>query len=195
MPDGGSDCCGNCVFNLHWGSYHDPQREEQRERSAECVLRGIRTESPFWTYCEWFHGESLARLRVQFRHDMEEIFDNRLSPYQLDPARVRALVDKVLAYLSEHRIGFGPVLATGLGGSGYYGRIPWDGPTAPQTAAARAICFECAASTEYVVRISPQDMKETLEFCSDECYLAWWKTRHPDPPDWNGRPPIVAGRL
>lgn len=194
MPDGGSDCCGNCIFNIHWGSYHDPEREGSRELAANCALRGITTHNPFWTYCDWFHGSSLAPTRQPFAREAREIFHNRLSDFRLDPERVRRLVGQVLAYLSEQRESFPPIMANGLGGRGYYGRIPWDGPNEPRAGSAEGTCHECSDVSKWTVRISPTDLSETLSFCSDECYLAWWRTRHPDPPNWDGGPRIVAGR-
>lgn len=194
MPDGGSDCCGNCIFNRSWGTFHDPDPARRAEWAIDCTLRGIKGDDAFWTYCEWFHGLSLAAPHIQFYAEVEELLDSRVSPYQLDRDRVQALVDKVLRHLTLERMTFGPVLTNGLGGPGYYGRIPWDGRTVPQTSSTPGKCHGCQSQAQHTIRISPPDLQDQLVFCSDTCYLEWWRTRHPDPPDWKGGPRIVAGR-
>lgn len=42
MPNGGSDCCGECAFNAHLG---------QQELHGYCVIRQLDVPNPFWTYC------------------------------------------------------------------------------------------------------------------------------------------------
>ncbi len=195
MPDGGSDNCANCIFNAHWGSYFDPEREGKRARVAQCVLRGTTTNDPWWTYCDLFHGESLAARNVPFLAEARRVIEERPSAFGLDPEQVLDLVGKVQRYLTENRMSLPPVMANGLGGPGYHGRIPWDGPTAPVARATAGECTTCAAQAESTVRIEPPDVGATLVFCSDACYLAWWRTRHPDPPGWRNGPPVVAGRL
>lgn len=194
MPDGGSDNCANCIFNAHWGSYFDPDRNVEPPGVAHCVLRGTTTNDPWWTYCDLFHGTSLAARNVPFLAETRRVIRERPSEFHLDPERVLDLVAKVQRYLTENRMSLPPVMADGLGGRAHYGRIPWDGPTAPVTWAAAGECTTCATPAERTIRIHPPDVGATLVFCSDACYLAWWRTRHPDPPDWRNGPLVVAGR-
>jgi hypothetical protein len=50
MPNGGSDCCGTCWFNLRnkgkWGHEHANDPEPNF-----CTIRGLAIPVPFWTYC------------------------------------------------------------------------------------------------------------------------------------------------
>ncbi|BCG47928.1 hypothetical protein GEOBRER4_n2780 [Citrifermentans bremense] len=51
MPNGGSDNCGNCVWN---------KTEGDRTRPCSCELRGARVTNPFWTYCDNFEEDRLG---------------------------------------------------------------------------------------------------------------------------------------
>jgi hypothetical protein len=193
MPDGGSDCCANCVFNRLWGSYDDPEREGNRAFGADCVLRGVQPRTPYWTYCDWFLGYSLAARPNPFSGEARNLINRRPSSFRLDEDGVAQLVGRVLAYLAEKKESFPPVMADGLGSRHNYSRIPWDGPNEPSKAWTEGTCNECSSISEPTIHISPPDLGSTLAFCSDSCYLAWWRTRHPDPPDWDGGPRVVAG--
>ncbi len=174
MPDGGSDCCGTCVFNRQWGSYHDPELAGRRERFAECALRGIRTDNPFWTYCDWWQGGV-------FRRQAHAIRDQRPQQWRLEPAEVQSLVAKVLQWLSARGESFGPVYADGMYQNGYQ-RIPWDGPNEPSSRGTAAFtCYQCERQATDGIQIAPRDLGTTLGFCSNGCYIAWWLTRHPEP--------------
>ena len=81
-----------------------------------------------------------------------------------------------------------------MGGRGYYSRIPWDGPNQPLVSGHAGSCFVCTTGAERTVMITPGDLGKTMHFCSDDCYLDWWKTRHPLPPGWGDGPQVVAGR-
>lgn len=178
MPDGGNDCCGNCVFNSRWGTYHDPALEGLREPRADCVLRGIQTPDPFWTYCDWFHGG-------EFYYDALDIIATRPEPYRLDAGSVQELVRRSLAFLSDSGQPFTPVWANGLGTRRSYTRIPWDGPNRPHIWLHAVHCHMCGADDERSgIRIEPRDLPEALTFCSDECYTDWWETRHPPSEHW-----------
>lgn len=53
MPNGGSDCCGNCIHNRAVQEIGRPKRD-QFEKFAElsyCTLRDVNITHPFWTYC------------------------------------------------------------------------------------------------------------------------------------------------
>lgn len=58
MPDGGSDCCGNCAFNrarTTVGSPFDAGASKERFWAESfCTLRDIKITNPFWTYCRNF---------------------------------------------------------------------------------------------------------------------------------------------
>ncbi len=56
MPNGGTDCCGNCVHNRavqEMGHLPLKQGDKFRELSY-CELHNARIPNPFWTYCENF---------------------------------------------------------------------------------------------------------------------------------------------
>jgi hypothetical protein len=68
MPNGGSDCCGNCSFNRAVQELGSPHRlgEPERQRfwdASFCTLRSVRVGNPYWTYCANFtHGLAPAAL-------------------------------------------------------------------------------------------------------------------------------------
>ena len=56
MPNGGSDCCGNCSHNRAVQE-KDHQKTEQHIRFRKqnhCTLRDVSIRNPFWTYCRNF---------------------------------------------------------------------------------------------------------------------------------------------
>ena len=60
MPNGGSDCCGECVFNpaslVRTGGAASWARKQE---AALCEIRSeVPVESPFYTYCANFHTRS-----------------------------------------------------------------------------------------------------------------------------------------
>lgn len=55
MPNGGSDCCGECVFNP---DSRARSREAVPGALGRCEIRSIVTDLPFWTYCANFHTRS-----------------------------------------------------------------------------------------------------------------------------------------
>jgi hypothetical protein len=55
MPNGGSDCCGNCVFNRavqDLGPNPSLDRLQEFWRRSYCTLRDVDVSNPFYTYCE-----------------------------------------------------------------------------------------------------------------------------------------------
>ena len=51
MPNGGSDCCGTCWFNLkNRGERGDPEHTDDRV-APHCKIRDEPIEDPFYTYC------------------------------------------------------------------------------------------------------------------------------------------------
>ena len=64
MPNGGSDCCGTCRFNVANAGLQDysPRHREALEHiheASHCEIRGLDIENPFWTYC----ANSTTRLK------------------------------------------------------------------------------------------------------------------------------------
>jgi hypothetical protein len=63
VPNGGSDCCGTCWFNLKnkgeagYDHAHDPEPNR-------CVIRNIDIPDPFYTYCANHPHRNPARLAV-----------------------------------------------------------------------------------------------------------------------------------
>lgn len=56
MPNGGSDCCGNCLHNRAVQEGEHPNWAA-RENRAQCTLRHLDITNPFWTYCgNWDDG-------------------------------------------------------------------------------------------------------------------------------------------
>src|SRR5215510_11637965 len=47
MPNGGSDCCGTCWFNVNKveAGYSHP------DDTGFCSIRNLSIDDPFWTYC------------------------------------------------------------------------------------------------------------------------------------------------
>jgi len=67
MPNGGSDCCGECVFNRaiqELGSLHGKGESDHQVfwGRSYCTLRSVKITEPFWTYCaNYSHDESKIR--------------------------------------------------------------------------------------------------------------------------------------
>jgi hypothetical protein len=61
MPNGGSDCCGNCSFNRAVQEIGQPEQYQFDEfcRLSNCTLRNLKITNPFWTYCNNFHHRKL----------------------------------------------------------------------------------------------------------------------------------------
>ena len=63
MPNGGSDCCGTCWFNLKnkgetgHDHAHDPEPDQ-------CVIRKVNIPTPFYTYCANHPRRNLAKLAL-----------------------------------------------------------------------------------------------------------------------------------
>ncbi len=63
MPNGGSDCCGTCWFNIRnkgeagYDHAHDPEPNR-------CAIRNIDIPNPFYTYCANHPHRNPARLSV-----------------------------------------------------------------------------------------------------------------------------------
>jgi hypothetical protein len=63
VPNGGSDCCGTCWFNLRnkgeagYEHVHDPEPHR-------CVIRNVDIANPFYTYCANHPHRNPARLAV-----------------------------------------------------------------------------------------------------------------------------------
>lgn len=179
MPDGGSDCCGTCVLNANWGRYMNPDLAGERPRVAVCLLRGISTGDPFWTYCDWHNGGPFSDVTWR-------MLSGRAHPYAVPAELVDDLLARILQYHSRRRESFTAVWASGIYSDGYQ-RIPWDGPADPVVVSADHAqpCDRCgAAATGHALFIHPEDSKEPLFFCSNEHYLDWWKPRHPNTPHW-----------
>jgi hypothetical protein len=56
MPNGGTDCCGECVFNRAIQELGSPHSKAQVDHQAfwdrsYCTLRAVKITNPFWTYC------------------------------------------------------------------------------------------------------------------------------------------------
>ena len=55
MPNGGSDCCGTCWFNIvninKKKAYKAEARQEKELPKAKCLIRDLDIPDPFWTYC------------------------------------------------------------------------------------------------------------------------------------------------
>jgi hypothetical protein len=64
MPNGGADCCGECVLNRaiqQLGSPHGKAESDRQEFWARsyCTLRLVKITVPFWTYCaNYSHDDS-----------------------------------------------------------------------------------------------------------------------------------------
>jgi hypothetical protein len=56
MPNGGSDCCGNCRHNdaVRQLGRPSPDDTERFFALAFCNLRSVTVPNPFWTYCRNF---------------------------------------------------------------------------------------------------------------------------------------------
>jgi len=56
MPNGGSDCCGNCLHNEAVSQLGRPAPEDTERFFALsfCNLRSVTVSRPFWTYCRNF---------------------------------------------------------------------------------------------------------------------------------------------
>ena len=176
MPDGGSDCCGTCIFNVHYASYHDPAKEGQRPYDGECRLRGITTLNPFWTYCDWWNGG------WEMRREVRDIREAARGTFQIDQDRVSELIARILKRLSDDRSSFGPVYASGRWEDGYT-RIPWDGPNEVFSGSSWTelhTCSVCGSQTEDYLAVAPRH-QPVLYFDTNACYLKWWRTRHPEP--------------
>lgn len=54
MPNGGSDCCGNCRFNRAVQELGEPagNHDDHFWASSFCTLRDVKITKPFWTYCD-----------------------------------------------------------------------------------------------------------------------------------------------
>ena len=59
MPNGGSDCCGNCCFNkaVQEMGHPDPDQKERFWEISHCTVRNLKITNPFWTYCKNFRRE------------------------------------------------------------------------------------------------------------------------------------------
>jgi hypothetical protein len=51
MPNGGSDCCGTCVFNHANRNNRPTESWPQPVEPAHCTIRDLAIENPYWTYC------------------------------------------------------------------------------------------------------------------------------------------------
>lgn len=56
MPNGGSDCCGNCTHNraVQVMAHPHPEEWERFWQLSFCTLRDVKITNPFWTYCHNF---------------------------------------------------------------------------------------------------------------------------------------------
>jgi hypothetical protein len=63
MPNGGSDCCGTCWFNLRnkGEAGYDHAKDPEPNR---CVIRNIDISDPYYTYCANHPHRNPARLTV-----------------------------------------------------------------------------------------------------------------------------------
>lgn len=50
MPNGGSDCCGSCWFNLRNKGEAGYDHSDDPEPN-HCTIRDLEIPNPFWTYC------------------------------------------------------------------------------------------------------------------------------------------------
>jgi hypothetical protein len=62
MPNGGPDCCGECVLNRaiqELGSPHGKSEGDCKEiwNRSYCTLRSVKITEPFWTYCANYSHE------------------------------------------------------------------------------------------------------------------------------------------
>ncbi len=61
MPNGGSDCCGTCIFNTKnegkTGSSHFGDLGP-----SHCKIRDLDIENAFWTYCANHHAHNPAKI-------------------------------------------------------------------------------------------------------------------------------------
>ena len=71
----------------------------------------------------------------------------------------------------------GPVYASGLY-EGSYHRIPWDGGVEPEPSGA-GVCSECSAGFAQGISVAKVEGAMRI-FCSNHCYLRWWRGKHPD---------------
>ena len=62
MPNGGSNCCGECVCNRAVREMSDSYADKSSDRFWDlsfCTLRQVNITDPFWTYCHnWFPSGS-----------------------------------------------------------------------------------------------------------------------------------------
>ena len=64
MPNGGSDCCGNCSQNLANEHKFNPDGVHY------CKLRRVEITSPFWTYCNNFFYHSWPKNELNNKSEI-----------------------------------------------------------------------------------------------------------------------------
>jgi hypothetical protein len=77
---------------------------------------------------------------------------------------------------TQTRDPIGPVYASGLYEEGYH-RIPWDGAVEPETTVPGQ-CGECGTAFEDGIGVAAVEGAMQI-FCSNRCYLRWWRRKHP----------------
>lgn len=149
---------------------HYVPRQQSDFRKAHCLLRGITTDDPFWTYCDHFTEGWMIRLA---NAQSIRIATSRTPT----AAEIAAWMHIILEDHARHGTSFTPVFASGLYEGGYT-RIPWDGPIAPNSHGGAGTCDGCRSTEEHTIVIEPADTK-AMRFCSNRCYLRWWVARDP----------------
>ena len=157
MPNGGSDCCMNCAYNvavqklgrLSFDSgdpNNDEKQKEWRVLSA-CSLRKIRVNNIMGTFC--------ANCR---------------------PAEEEAIHCEIE----------GPVYASGYHEESWtYPRIPWHGENEVFQVSRELfegnvpLCDLCDRELEKGLLVMVSDDK-AVAFCCNSHYMRWWFERHPD---------------
>ena len=91
MPNGGSDCCGECRFNPASTVRVRDADEETYQNSASCEIRGIeQIARPFYTYCANFHTDSRVPDGPVFAGFHET---DRLPWHRSEPVRIEYLTE------------------------------------------------------------------------------------------------------
>ena len=161
MPNGGSNCCGECVCNKAVREMSYPYTDESNRfwDLSFCTLRQINITDPFWTYCHnWFPSGS--------DRDISEILSQ-------EPI---GLISKSGLYEGYVKIPWHGSIEPNVS-------VPCTCVTCDRTT-------ESGITIEVVDKVLGDRITESgttiklvykvLGFCTNLHYVEWWKTKHPD---------------
>lgn len=78
MPNGGSDCCGECWFNsivvANPGSHSSGSEE-----NIICTIRRIKIRNPYWTYCSNHQHHNLKKVEIPIGSVYINVYDGDYS--------------------------------------------------------------------------------------------------------------------